>query len=33
VGTLLASNKLELVYLEAGRKSRVAGYAVLKRVR
>src|SRR5215213_11818812 len=33
VGTLLASNKLELVYLEAGRKLRVAGYAVLKRVR
>jgi hypothetical protein len=32
-GDLLAPNKLELVYLEAGQMSRVAGYIVYKRVR
>jgi hypothetical protein len=33
VGTLLAPDQMELVYLEAGRGSRVAGYIVYKRVK
>ena len=32
-GSLVAPNKLEQVYLEAGQQSRVAGYIVYKRVR
>jgi hypothetical protein len=32
-GTLLAPNKLQLVYLEAGQQSRAAAYIVYKRVR
>jgi hypothetical protein len=31
-GTLLASNKLQLIYLEAGQQSRVASYTIYKRV-
>jgi hypothetical protein len=33
VGTLLAPNKLQLVYLEAGQQSRVAGYIVYTQVK
>ena len=33
VGSLIAPNKLQLVYLEAGQQSRVAGYIVYTRVR
>lgn len=33
VGTLLAPNRLQQVYLEAGQQSQVAGYIVYKRVR
>jgi hypothetical protein len=32
-GTLLARNKLELAYVEAGRRTRVASYGVFKRIR
>jgi hypothetical protein len=32
-GALLARNKLELVYVEAGQRKRVADYAVFKRIR